>query len=382
MRIFAKIGLIACLFGSVSGSHPAWAEKVIADGTPPKLEVVAELDERPANIAVTITGEIVVSMNPYDHPKNKVVLIKKDGTVEPFPSAEWNDKDGPDAHAIGFTHVTGIRSTTRGSILVLDMGNEQHAPRFVEFDVLRRQVMNTRYIPRDFTTDQSYLQDFAINWDINHAYVSDMGLLDPTKPAKPGLIDVDLNGGWMFRLMEGQESIQPPEKPITIDGKVLSVAKDGKEYPVLGSLGPITLDVLRDTLYYGPMGEGKLYKVPLSKMSDVTVDEDTIAKRIEIVGDKPASAAITVDAEENVYLAAIEKNEIGVMDKTGKYRSYIKDDRLQWASGFSYAPNGYIYVAISRLNELPMYNGGKEPAEKKPYLIARFKPIAPAAVGR
>ncbi|MDY0028746.1 MAG: L-dopachrome tautomerase-related protein [Pseudobdellovibrionaceae bacterium] len=382
MRIFARLGLVVCLFGSVSGGQSAWAEKVVLQGVAPELEVVAELDERPSNIAVTISGEIIVSMNPYDKPKNKIVLIKKDGAVEPFPSAEWNDKEGPDAHAIGFTHVTGIRSTTRGTILVLDMGNEKHAPRFVEFDVLRRQVMTTRYIPRDFTTEQSYLQDFALNWDINHAYVSDMGQLDPTQPAKPGLIDVDLNGGWMFRLMDGMPAIQPPEKPIMIGGKDLSVTKDGKDYPVRGALGPITLDVLRDTMYFGPMGEGKLYKVPLSKMSDVTVDADTLAKRIEVVGDKPASAGITVDAEENVYITAIEKNEIGVIDKAGQYRSYIKDDRLQWANGLAYAPNGYIYVTISRLNELPMYNGGKEPAEKKPYLIARFKPIAPAAVGR
>ncbi|MCB1559310.1 MAG: hypothetical protein KDJ50_10345 [Alphaproteobacteria bacterium] len=384
MRSIQVLGTVAgLLLGGSIFSMPSFADRIAEKVMEqPKLEVVAELEQRPANIAVTFDGRIIVSLHPFDKPSTKMIVINKDGTTEPFPDAEWNREGGPDFHSIGFSNVMGVRASTRGSVFVLDLGDENFAPRVIEFDVLRRRLVGMRYIPRNFTTAQSFLQDFAINWDNNHLYIADMGQADLSKPAQPAVIDLDMTNGIMYRILGDHPSVQPPETPLEIYGKVLTFEKDGRDVPVRAALNSITLDIMQDNLYYAPMGEGKLYRVPLSKMSDVSVSEDAVIKRIEIVGDKPASDGITVDAEENVYITAIGKNEIGVIDKSGHYRPYLQDERLQWADGLSFGPDGYIYVTISRLHEHPFFNHGAEPAEKKPYLIARFKPIAEGGIGR
>lgn len=167
-----------------------------------------------------------------------------------------------------------------------------------------------------------------------------------------------------------------------IQGREIKVTDaDGKSVAVHPALNSITCDPLTDWLYFAPMGEGKLYRLPLSKFADLSLSDDGMAERIEVVGDIPPSDGITVDAEGNVYIASIAKGEIGVMSKDHPYRTYIKDDRLDWVDGFSYAPDGYIYATVSQLDKHPMFNGGVD-GSKKPYLIVRFKPIKPAGIGR
>ncbi|MDD3021544.1 MAG: L-dopachrome tautomerase-related protein [Alphaproteobacteria bacterium] len=388
MRVSLMMGLMVgvCVMGftpmTMAAGEATKVEQSSKAVEAPKLEKVAELEGRPANLAVSVDGQIVVSMHPFDKPATKMILIKKDGTTEPFPSAKWNEGDGPDANGIGFTNVMGVRASTNGTVVVLDMGNEDHAPRLVELNLRGQVIVSVRYIPRDFTTEQSFLQDFAYDWDKGHIYIADMGQADLTKPAKPAIIDVDMRGGWIHRTFTNFPGIMPPEEPVKVNGKVLTIDKDGKEVPVHAALNSITIDVLQDYLYFAPMGAGKLYRVPLSRLSDIAFSEEDVIKRVEVIGDKPESDGITVDSAGNVYIAAFGKGEIGVMSPDGVYKTYIKDDRLQWADGFSFAPDGYIYVTISRLNEAPIFNHGKEPAEKKPYLIARFKPITDGGIGR
>ncbi len=388
MRVSLMLGLMVGVsvlgFSPVSMAADASAKTEQAQPVEaPKLEEVAKLDNRPANIAVSVDGQIIVSMHPFDKPATKMILIKKDGTIEPFPSAKWNEGSGPDANGIGFINVMGLRATTNGTIVVLDLGDKDHAPRLIEFNLRGQVLAGVHYIPRDFTTDQSFLQDFAYDWDKGHVYIADMGQADLTKPATPAIIDVDMRGGWIHRTFTHFPGIMPPEDPVKVNGKVLTiVGKDGKDVPVHAALNSITIDVLQDYLYFAPMGAGKLYRVPLSRLSDIAFSEDDVIKRVEVVGDKPESDGITVDSAGNVYIAAFGKGEIGVMSPDGVYKTYIKDDRLQWADGFSFAPDGYIYVTISRLHEAPIFNHGSEPAEKKPYLIARFKPITDGAIGR
>jgi len=377
MHIFLFLAFVLWVVGSF-GIPKAMAEKLI-DG--PRLEVVAELEQRPANIAVSVDGQVVVSFHPFDQPSTKIVMINKEGVIEPFPNKEWNERSEPGADGIGFVNVAGLRADVNGTILVLDVGDEKHAPRILEFNLRGQAVSGVRYIPRNYTTEQTDLRDFAYDWETGHAYIVDMGQADLTKPAQPAIIDLDMRSGWVRRAFVHFDGLMPPEAAVKIHGKVLNIEKDGKEIPVRAGLNAVTIDVLQDYLYFAPMGAGKLYRVPLSKMADLSVSEEAVIKRIEVVGDKPESDGMTVDSAGNVYLASIGRNEIGVITSVGRYLSYIQSEMLQWADGFSFAPDGYIYVTISRLNEHPVFNQGKDTAEKKPYLIVRFKPIAEGSIG-
>lgn len=351
-----------------------------ASASQPELVVVAQLDQRPANIAVTTNGRIIVSLHPFDGPATKLLMIKEDGTQEVFPNKEWNAT--PDLNGIGLTSVIGVRATPNDGVIVLDMGDQNHAPRLIDFSLSDQQAVREAYIPRGFTTSQSFLQDFAYDWEKNRAYVADMGQADPLVDAHPALIDVDFGSGWVRRVLPDLPEFMPPEKPLEVDGRILNIVRDGKEVPVRAALNSITIDPQMDWLYFAPMGEGKLYRLPLSRVSDSTLTKDEILKRLEVVSDKkPASDGITVDSAGNVYVASIGRREIGVITPDGDYKTYIKDDRLDWVDGFSFGPDGYLYATVSQLDRSAFFNKGEDKSQK-PFLIVKFKPLVDGAVGR
>lgn len=383
MSRFTRIPLFCLSISALmSGGFPAHARVQAAAPAPaPTLEVVAELDQRPANIAVTLDGQIIVSLHPFDKPATKLVRITKDGKTEPFPSAEWNSPDGAIDSVPGFINVIGIRATTSGTVLVLDMGDTTHTPRVIEITPAQPPIAAVRYIPREVTTPQSFLQDLAFDWDKGHAYIADMGQADLTKPAQPAIIDLDMKKGWVRRHFADFAGIAAPATPIEAEGKAITIKDGKKDIPVHAALNPITLDVLSDTLYFGPMGAGKLYRMPLARLAEQGLTDQDLQKRIEVVGDKPACDGITVDSAGNIYLGRIDKPEIGVIRPDGKYVPYIQDKRLVWVDGFSFGPDGYIYATVSQLNRAAFFNKGKD-TSTKPFLIVRFKPLTDGAIGR
>jgi len=359
MSVFSRKNfLCALVIASFVTGASAFAQ------TAPELEVVAELNDRPANIAVAVDGQIIVSMHPFDKPLTKLIQIKKDGSTEPFPTKEWNES--PNSKGIGFSNVIGIRATPNRELMVLDMGDKTHSARMVVFDLRSTSASAIRFIPQDFLTEQSFLQDFAYDWDKKRFLIADMGQADLSGSAHPALIDLDLNSGWVRRLLPDLPEFMPPEKPLEVDGKVLTFEKDGQKIPVRAALNSITIDPQMDWLYFAPMGEGKLYRVPTSKLTDPVSTKDDIMKRVEVVCDKkPASDGITVDSAGNVYIAAVGRREIGVITPDGDYKPYIKDERLDWVDGFSFGPDGYVYATISRLDRAELFNKARTKARSR-----------------
>ena len=54
---------------------------------------------------------------------------------------------------------------------------------------------------------------------------------------------------------------------------------------------------------------------------------------------------------------------------------------MVWPDGVTAAPDGYMYVSASQISAAAMFNDGKA-KNKAPYLIYRFKPIAPGYISR
>lgn len=381
LKQILSLGSAVYFLGSFSPVLAAQVEPIAPSSEPPKLEVVAELQDRPANIAVDLQGRIYVTLHPVDSPKTKMMLINpKDGSSQIFPSEKWNQPT--DENGVGVINAIGTRATLSGTVTVLDMGDAKHSPRIVEFNQFMQQASGVTYIPQNVLTEQSFLQDYAIDWDKNYYFIADMGQADPTKPAQPSVIAVNQRSNWVRRVLVGFSGLQPSKEPMLAEGKpVLVKDKTGKDVPLHLGLNPITIDPLRDWLYFGPMGAGKLYRVPISKLINGALSKEEIEASVEVVGDKPECDGITIDAEENIYITNVKDSEIGVMRPGGSYRTYIKDPRLVWADGFSFGPDGYLYLTISQLNRSAHYNLGKD-TSTKPYLVVKFKPLAEGAIGR
>lgn len=342
----------------------------------PELEVVAELDIRPANIAISQDRRILFTVHPFENYEYSIMEILPNGDMQPYPNKEWSSK--PDKQGKGVNSAIGISITFEDELYVLDMGSPEHQAKILSWDMKGELLADTYYIPNHVTTEQSFFQDFSVDWTKRAFFIADMGQADLSKEAKPAILTMGQLTGYTRRLFDSHPVIMPPEQPVNVGGDVLKL-KDGT--PIRAALNPMTILPMRSWLYFAPMGRGMIYKIRTFYLLDEDMTEKELAEKLVPVGEKPASDGMTIDSAGNIYIADLEKNAIGVMDKKGNYRIYLEDERIQWADGFSFGGDGFLYVTINQLHKAAPLNAGKEEGTK-PYLIARFKPLAAGAVGR
>ncbi len=341
-----------------------------------KLEIVAELDVRPANIAVSAEKRIFLTIHPFEDYKYAVVELMADGTLKPYPNEEWSSK--PDKQGKGITAAIGISATFDGEMYVLDIGSSEHQAKIFAWDMNTNEIADVYYIPNHVTTEQSFFQDISFDWSKKFFFIADMGQADLAKPARPALVTLGQLNGYARRLFDSHPFLMPPEQPVNVGGEVLKL-KDGT--PIRGAFNPMTILPLRNWLYLAPMGRGMIYKIRTYHVLDEDLSAEQLNEKLIPVGEKPASDGMTIDAVGNIYITDLEQGAIGVMDKNGKYSIYLKDERIKWADGFSFGTDGYLYVTLNQLHKAAQLNGGKEEG-KPPYYIARFKPLAAGSISR
>jgi hypothetical protein len=71
LKQILSLGSAVYFLGSFSSVLAAQVEPIAPSSEPPKLEVVAELQDRPANIAVDLQGRIYVTLHPVDSPQDQ-----------------------------------------------------------------------------------------------------------------------------------------------------------------------------------------------------------------------------------------------------------------------------------------------------------------------
>lgn len=366
---------LLCLFISGGAAHADEPGK-------PQLEVLAKLDQRPGNVAVALDKRVFVTMHPFDKQRCKLMEVKPDGKLVPFPNEKISCEE-PGADGMGLYRPLGIRASLRYALMILDMGTDKVPPRIMVIGLGDNKVMEIYPIPQELLTPQSFLQDFAIDWTDNTIFIADMGQADLTKPAEPAILVIYHNPLQSpRRVLAGHDSVMPPTEPMQAEGKPVTLKnKDGAETPLRLGLNPVTIDPQNDWLYYGPMGAGKIYRVSLTKIKNIRLKPAELAASVEVVGDKPPSDGMTVDAEGNIYLTGVNANEIGILRPGKPYETYLKDERLIWPDGFAFGPEGMLYVTVNQLNRAAALNGGTDHGVP-PYLVARFKPVITGTVGR
>lgn len=348
---------------------------LIGYGAPPPLEVVAQLNDLPGNIAVTPSGRVIISLHQFAPSQYRVAEVGKDGALSPFPNATMNsaDKNNP----LTLDTVLGIQADAQGRVWMLDNAMlGKTTPKLVAWDTKADELARVIYLPPPLTAANSFVNDLAV--DLKHDFVY---IADPAGGQNAALIVIDLKTGVARRVLEGAMSVSPEDVDLVIDGRAIEVKRpDGSVTKPRAGVNPIALDATCEWLYYGALTGKTLYRIPTAAMRNPSLADANLVARVQRYCERPLCDGIAMDDAGYIYISDIASNAVGVINSERAYRQiYVDAEKLSWPDAFSVASD-YVYVVANQLQRAPFLNGG-ENGLKPPYYVLRF-PVAQKWMGR
>jgi sugar lactone lactonase YvrE len=126
-------------------------------------------------------------------------------------------------------------------------------------------------------------------------------------------------------------------------------------------------------LYFAPVAGGGLYRVRTADLREPRMPWRELENRVERFADKTMSDGIAIDAAGTVYLSDLEHSAVVALGQDRQLRTLLKDERLRWPDGFSFGPDGALYVTCSALHQV-IAKTDAEIAAHAPYQVFRFRP--------
>lgn len=379
---------------------PAVLQTVFATGTAALLAACATVAPAPttvtpeihARLAVGVggitsmpDGRIVIGYHPFYGPAEKVGLLNatRDSTT-PYPNADWQTCKKPDGTQKDpntcLNWVLGLHTDANGILWLLDSGQSEPriTPKLVAWDTRANRLSRIIPIPAPASIPESQHNDFVVDLKNKVIVIADEAIATTPVGDKAALVVVDLATGQSRRLLQGHDSVMPDlQRPITVDeGK-----PGAKAIKVFVGVDGIALDKNSEWLYYAPLNKAKLYRVRMSDLLDRSLSTAQLGARVETYADKPNNGGLTIDVAGNLYLTEVGERAVGIIPAdTRKYRRFAADPAMLWPDGVTFNPDGYMYTGAAQLPLAAPLNDGKA-ENKAPYLVYRFKPLAPGNPG-
>ncbi len=329
------------------------------------LEVVGELPTPPGNLAVSASGRVFVSLHPEAKPEHTLVELVG-GRAQPWPD------QGAQAQ---FVDVLGIRIDAQNRLWTLDNGGHGIQPaKLTAFDVDTGRVLRAIVFDRAIAGFGSHLNDLQVTADGRTVFIADASFFGLT----PALVVVDIASGTARRLLQRHPSVVAERYLPTVQGRRMEAFGLVAVRPGVDSIG-----LSRDGvwLYYAPITNQHLYRIRAAALTNPALSAAELAAQVETLPVKTMSDGITTDDEGQVYLSDLEHSAVvRYTPETGAMTTLIKTERLRWPDGFSFGPEGWLYVTGSSLHHVI----GKPPSSvvaNAPYSVFRFKPGGTAAAG-
>lgn len=308
------------------------------------LEVVAELEVTPGNVAVSKEGRIFSSIHPFRPSNYQLVEITGKSTYVPFPNEQvQSTSDNKSDNKLDAP--LGIIFDNKNRLWVLDVGLNIGHTRLFSYDIDTRKEVLRFDIPLEFAPSTSFVQDLVVDEINGFVYLADV--------RNPGIIVIDIRKNEFSKIID-IPSMQPEDIDIIIDNKVHY--RKGK--PVRIALDAITISVDRDTLYYGPMNGTKWYKVPTKQIREGAENEEII-KHIAVVGKKPICDGAATDENYNHYFTNIQNNSIDVLSKDGTLSTLKKSPFFDWPDSVR-IQGDWLYIATNQIHKSPAFGEGIE----------------------
>ncbi|WP_161496063.1 L-dopachrome tautomerase-related protein [Zobellia sp. OII3] len=329
------------------------AAQEIAIGT---LEIVAEMDVNPGNVAVSKEGRVFSTIHPLRPYKFQLVEITGKTSYVPFPNKELQSTEDTKSDS-KFDAPLGVLFDNKNRLWVVDLGFKIGYTRLFAYDIDTKEELMRFDIPKELAPNDSFLQDFAVDEINEFVYLAD--------PVKAVIIVIDIKKK-EYRKIVDVPSMQSEDIDIVIDGKVQTWMGN----PARISVDPITLSADRETLYYGPMNGYTWYQLPTKNIREGE-SNDELVKRVSLVGEKPFSDGAATDDNGNHYFTNIQNYSIDMLSKDGQLTTLIKDPLLDWPDSIR-IHGDWMFIAANQINKSPAFTTGVE-LSTAPFLVLKLK---------
>jgi sugar lactone lactonase YvrE len=327
------------------------------------LEVVAELPSPPGNIAVSEDGRVFFTFHPEAWPEVNVAEWV-DGKAVPYPSRAFQSGEGEPRY---FRSVLSLRVDRQGRLWTLDTAHHgAGSGRLLAFDLDDGEVVHEYVFPREIAGLGSHLNDFQVSPDGGTIYIAEASFFAKT----PALIVYDVESQTARRLLEGHHSVEGDDYLPVVQGRPMEAFGLVAIRPGVDS---IALDKTGEWLYFAPVTDPHMYRVRAADLRDPGLSPQALANKVEIFAEKTMSDGITMDTAGNIYISDLEHSAVQRLNPRGELQTLIQSPKLRWPDGFSFGPDGWLYVTCSALHQII----GRPPssvAKHAPYQIFRFRP--------
>lgn len=335
------------------------------------LELVADLPTPPGNIAVSASGRVFVSLHPEARPALKVVELRN-GQPAAWPSPAFQSAQGGEPRH--FRSVLGLRIDAQNRLWTLDNADHGIAPaRLLAFDIDSGLVVHEFVFPREIAGLGSHLNDFQVSPDGRSLYIADASIFGKS----PALIVYDTETRSARRLLQTHPAVVAENYTPVVQGRRMEVFG---VFSIRPGVDSIALDDRGEWLYLAPVTNLNLYRVRTADLLNPLLPPSELAGKVEVYAPKTMSDGIAIDSADNLYLTDPEHSAIMLLRPDKTLETLLRDERLRWPDGFSFGPDGWLYVTCSSLHQVI----GRLPSQvtaNAPYQVFRFKADAAGQPG-
>lgn len=379
LAFLVGFGLLA-----VVPAAPAQGTDATAMTDPIQPEITARLGLPLGNATFTPEGRVIVSHHPMFERDERVSEVVSPDTLRPFPNLHWNTpRPGADDY---LDSVLGLRSDERGVVWMLDMGARTNiVPRLVAWDTRADRLERVIPLPPPATVRHSEPNDLVLDPRNEAIYIADEGVGRNGDGSDAALIVVSTRTGQVRRVLQGHASTKAEDVPVTVDGREMRKQGGGLlglgTAPMRVGADGIALDHRSEWLYFGQLSGRFVHRVRVADLLDESLDGAALGARVERYAERPNGGGMSIDAADNLYLTEVGGRAVGIVPASDRrYRRYATHPDMLWPDGLSAGPDGFLYVTIAQLPLAPPLNGGKD-GSAAPYLMARFRTLAPTRLG-